>query len=93
MVEKTTLFTVLAKMEKATAKSAVSGFSHVLNHIEAQQRLSMTYDQGREMAWHAQLTENTGVKVTLLIPIAHGNVELTKTLMGYYVSICLKAKN
>ena len=63
IVERTTLFTVLAKMEKATAESAVSGFSHVLNRIEAQQRLSMTYDQGRESAKHAQLTENTGIKV------------------------------
>jgi IS30 family transposase len=68
IVERTTLFTVLAKMEKATAESAVNGFSHVLNRIEAQKRLSMTYDQGREMARHAQLTENTGVKVYFADP-------------------------
>jgi IS30 family transposase len=68
IVERTTLFTVLAKMEKATAESALSGFSHVLNRIEAQKRLSMTYDQGREMARHVQLTENTGVKVYFADP-------------------------
>jgi IS30 family transposase len=68
IVERTTLFTVLAKMENATAASAVNGFSHVLNRIEAQKRLSMTYDQGREMARHAQLTENTGVKVYFADP-------------------------
>jgi IS30 family transposase len=61
IVERTTLFTVLAKMERATAESALTGFSHVLNRIEAQERLSMTYDQGREMARHAELTKNTGV--------------------------------
>ena len=68
IVERTTLFTVLAKMEKATAESAVNGFSHVLNRIESQKRLSMTYDQGREMARHAKLTENTGVKVYFADP-------------------------
>ena len=45
IVERTTLFTVLAKMEIATAVSAVNEFSHVLNRIEGQKRLSMTYDQ------------------------------------------------
>ena len=68
IVERSTLFTVLAKMEKATAESAVAGFSHVLNRIEAQKRLSMAYDQGREMARHVELTENTGVKVYFADP-------------------------
>lgn len=63
IVERTTLFTEIAKMESATAASAVSEFSHVLNRIEGQKRLSITYDQGREMARHAELTENTEVKV------------------------------
>ena len=58
IVEITTLFTVLAKMERATTESAVAGFSLVLNRIEAQKRLSMTYDQGREMARHTELTKN-----------------------------------
>jgi len=42
---------------------AVSGFSHVLNRIEAQIRLSMNYDQGRDMASHQQLPKATGAKV------------------------------
>jgi len=52
LVERTTLFTVLSKMDNASAEAALSGFSHVLNRIEAQTRLSLTYDQGREMAAH-----------------------------------------
>lgn len=36
LVERTTLFTVLAKMDNARAESAVKGFSHVFNRIEAQ---------------------------------------------------------
>ena len=88
IVERTTLFTVLAKMEKATAESAVNGFSHVLNRIEAQKRLSMTYDQGREMTRHAELTENTGVKVYFADPHSpwqRGINENTNGLLRQYL--------
>ncbi|MGK2914263.1 MAG: IS30 family transposase [Porticoccaceae bacterium] len=68
LVERTTLFVTLAKMENATADAAVNGFGTVLNRIDAQRRLSMTYDQGREMAKHEQLSEVTGVKVYFADP-------------------------
>ncbi|MGC2456701.1 MAG: IS30 family transposase [Gallionellaceae bacterium] len=68
LVERTTLFTVLAKMEDASAASAVKGFGHVLNRIDAQKRLSMTYDQGKEMAGHQQLAAETGIKVYFADP-------------------------
>jgi len=67
--------------KQGTAK----GFGHVLNRIEAQKRLSMTYDQGREMAAHLQLTFDTGVKVypeginTSLTRTAPGNAASTRT--------------
>ena len=63
LVERTTLFTVLSRMKDASAEAALTGFSHVLNRIKAQKRLSLTYDQGREMAAHQRLTQATGVKV------------------------------
>ena len=62
------MFTVLAQMDNASAESAVKGFGHVLNRIEAQKRLSLTYDQDREMAAHQKLTEDTGVKVYFADP-------------------------
>ncbi|MBL8398641.1 MAG: hypothetical protein JNL84_10955 [Candidatus Accumulibacter sp.] len=43
-VERTTLFTVPTRMEDAVTESELSGFSHVLNRIEARKRLSLTYD-------------------------------------------------
>ena len=58
-------------MDNASAESAVKGFGHVLNRIEAQKRLSLTYDQGREMAAHQQLTFDTGVKVYFADPHSH----------------------
>ena len=88
LVERTTLFTVLAKLESAEAEATVSGFSHVLNRIEAQKRLSLTYDQGREMAGHQRLTEATGVKVYFADPHSpwqRGINENTNGLLRQYL--------
>ena len=88
LVERTTLFTVLSKMEDASAESAVRGFSRVLNRIDAQKRLSMTYDQGREMAQHQRLTEATGVKVYFADPHSpwqRGINENTNGLLRQYL--------
>ena len=68
LVERYTLFTVLARMDNVSAEAALNSFSHVLTRIEAQQRLSLTYDQGLEMAAHQRLTEATGVKVYFADP-------------------------
>ncbi len=68
LVERTTLFVTLAKMNNASADAAVVGFGTVLNRIDTQRRLSLTYDQGREMAQHARLAEITGVAVCFADP-------------------------
>ena len=44
------------------------GFSHLLSRIESQKRLSLTYDQGKEMTEHQRLTQATGVKVYFADP-------------------------
>lgn len=68
LVGGTTLFTVLSRMEGARAEAALKGVSHVFNRIEVQKRLSLTYDQGREMAEHQRLTQATGVKLYFADP-------------------------
>lgn len=88
LVERTTLFTVLSKMDNASAEAVLSGFSHVLNRIEAQKRLSLTYDQGREMAAHQRLTDATGVKVYFADPHSpwqRGINENTNGLLRQYL--------
>ena len=88
LVERTTLFTVLSRMADASAESALIGFSRVLNRIEAQKRLSLTYDQGREMMAHQQLTEATGVKVYFADPHSpwqRGINENTNGLLRQYL--------
>ncbi len=44
----------------ATATSAVQGFSAALSRMPMTARKTLTYDRGREMARHAQITQNTG---------------------------------
>ena len=44
LVERSTVFVTLAKMRDASAEAAVDGFSRVLQRIDAQRRLSLTYD-------------------------------------------------
>jgi IS30 family transposase len=88
LVERTTLFTVLARMDDASAEAALKGFGHVLQRIEAQKRLSLTYDQGREMAAHQRLTEETGVKVYFADPHSpwqRGINENTNGLLRQYL--------
>ena len=88
LVERTTLYTVLAKMEDTGAQAAVKGFSMVLNRIQAQMRLSMTYDQGKEMASHRQITEYTGIKVYFADPHSpwqRGINENTNGLLRQYL--------
>ena len=88
LVERSTLFTVLTKMDNASAEAAVKGFGHVLNRIDAQKRLSLTYDQGREMAAHQKLTQATGVKVYFADPHSpwqRGINENTNGLLRQYL--------
>ena len=68
LVERTTLFVALAKMDHATAAAAVAGFGTVLNRSDAQRRLSLTYNRGREMAQPERLAELTGIKVYFADP-------------------------
>ncbi len=88
LVERATLFTVLSRMNDASFEAALDGFSHVLNRIEAQKRLSLTYDRGREMAAHQRLTEATGVKVYFADPHSpwqRGINENTNGLLRQYL--------
>jgi transposase, IS30 family len=88
LVERTTLFVTLAKLADSTANSAVAGFSRVLNRIDAQKRISMTYDQGKEMAAHAKLADRTGIKVYFADPHSpwqRGINENTNGLLRQYL--------
>jgi IS30 family transposase len=68
LVERTSRRVLLARMDDATAASALSGFSAKLNSIAAPPRQSFAYDQGKEMSCHRELTAATGVRVYFCDP-------------------------
>ena len=63
LVERTSRLVLLARMDDATAASALRAFTAKLQSIAAPLRQTLTYDQGKEMARHGDLTTQTGVKV------------------------------
>ena len=68
LVELTSGYVMLIKMNGATATAAVEGFSAALNRMPLSLRKTMTYDQGKEMARHAEITQNTGVGIYFCDP-------------------------
>ena len=88
LVERTSRLVLLARMEDATAASALAGFSAKLNSIAAPLRQSLTYDQGKEMSHHADLAAQTGVKVYFCDPHSpwqRGTCENTNGLLRQYL--------
>ncbi len=68
LVERSTGYLMLVKMSDATATSAVEGFSAALNRMPVVARKTLTYDQGKEMARHAEITQRTGVAIYFCDP-------------------------
>lgn len=88
LVERTSRLVLLAKMNDATAASALEGFSAKLNSIASPLRKSFTYDQGKEMSRHADLAAQTGVKVYFCDPHSpwqRGTCENTNGLIRQYL--------
>ena len=88
LVERSSRLVLLAKMEDATAASALAGFSQKLNSIAEPLRKSFTYDQGKEMSRHVDLAAQTGVKVYFCDPHSpwqRGTCENTNGLIRQYL--------
>jgi len=88
LVERTSRLVLLAKMDDATAASALAGFSAKLNSIAAPLRRTLTYDQGKELTRHKELTQQTGVKVYFCDPHSpwqRGTCENTNGLLRQYL--------
>ena len=69
-VERTRRRVLLARMDDAA--SALAGFTAQLNAITEPMRHRLTYDQGRQMARHRDLTCATQVQVTFCEPHSPG---------------------
>lgn len=91
LVERTSRLLILVKLphpKPASAANVLQAFTEKLNGIAQPMRQSLTYDQGREMALHKRLTENTGVAVYFCDPHSpwqRGSNENTNGLVRQYL--------
>lgn len=68
LVERTTRYTMLCRLEQKDATSVREAFTRRLVDIPSQLRLSLTYDQGKEMTQHKTLAADLGLKVFFCHP-------------------------
>ena len=68
LVERTTRTTILIPVKSREAETIAKAFAKEVKKLPRQMKLSMTYDQGREMASHKLFTDITGVKVYFAHP-------------------------
>ncbi|WP_412524075.1 IS30 family transposase [Burkholderia sp. S-53] len=88
LVERMSRAVLLAKMPDATAASALAAFTTKLQSLVEPLRQTLTYDQGREMARHAELTAATNVRVYFCDPHSpwqRGTCENTNGLLRQYL--------
>lgn len=68
LVERTTRTTLLIRLQKRDALSVRRAFAQKAKRLPQGMRISMTYDQGREMAQHKLFTKDTRMQVYFAHP-------------------------
>jgi IS30 family transposase len=88
LVERTSRKVVLVKLADAKAETARDGFAAGLLAVPAPLRLTLTYDQGKEMALHKTLSQRTGLQIYFADPSSpwqRGICENTNGLIRQYL--------
>jgi IS30 family transposase len=68
LVERTTRFLIIVPLKKRDSESVRKGFEKEFKKLPRHLKLSLTYDNGTEMAQHKLFTKNTKVKVYFAHP-------------------------
>jgi len=88
LVDRHSLFVMLARMEGGTAEAALEGFTTAFAAVPAEKRRTLTYDQGKEMALHTKLAQRTGLRIYFADPHSpwqRGISENTNGLLRQYL--------
>jgi IS30 family transposase len=96
LVERKTRFAILVPLKSKKAEDVRKAFAKEINKLPKELRLSLTYDQGREMAQHKKLTEATEMKVYFAHPKSpweRGTNENTNGLLRQYFPKATNFKN
>lgn len=87
LIERTTRFAILVPLKNKSAEEVRKQFAREIKKLPAELRLSLTYDQGREMAQHKLFTKETQMKVYFAHPRSpweRGTNENTNGLVRQY---------
>jgi len=68
LVERTTRTTILVPVKSKEAEVVAKAFAKEVKKLPQQMKLTLTYDQGREMAQHKLFTKISGIKVYFAHP-------------------------
>ena len=68
LVERTTRFAIIVPLKSHDAETVRRAFGRAMMKLPEHMRLTMTYDQGKEMAGHELFTEETKMKVYFCDP-------------------------
>ncbi len=88
LVDRSTLFVKLVRMQGCSAAEALEGFSKAFEQIPLEARKTLTYDQGKEMAEYKTLSERTGLAIYFADPRSpwqRGICENTNGLLRQYL--------
>jgi IS30 family transposase len=88
LVERTSRYTILAKMPDASAASVLEAFDRRMKTVPPSLRKTLTYDQGTEMASHALLARQLRIDVFFCDPHSpwqRGTNENTNGLLREYM--------
>ena len=88
MVERTSRFVVLAKLDRPTAECAAQAITREMSRIAPSLLKTMTHDQGSEMARHREITAQTGMNIYFADPHSpwqRGSNENTNGLLRQYL--------
>ena len=88
LVERTSRFVILVKLENATAPVVHQGFVREISPVPQLLRKSLTYDRGKEMALHKQVAADLNLTVYFADPHApwqRGSNENTNGLVREYL--------
>lgn len=87
LVCRRTLYVKLVKLADATAHTVLEAFSSAFEGVPESLKKTLTYDQGKEMASHRQLSERTGLAIYFADPHSpwqRGTCENTNGLLRQY---------
>jgi IS30 family transposase len=88
LVERTSRLVLLARMDALDAETTRCAFERCFENVPEPMRKTLTYDRGTEMARHAALTKNTGIKVYFADPYSpwqRGSNENANGLIRQYL--------